>query len=317
MAIPSSMSCYPRPDRSGHPSSELSKRDSLVRRRELANHSVISAGIPKNWTSGLGRSGRWSRPGGSVGRWSRSEGPTAGPGVRPPKAPPGIGLAAARWPDGLVTGPDPTTLTPPRLVGRSRAGPAIRPVERSSRAGGRSVPAADLRRERLRPGRRRSNWADLRRCWAADRTGRAATVLQRERAGSSNLGASPFVARCVPVRCPSRVGRPMRRTGPGRSRPRPISPCRPADRARAGPARATSRGGDGRLGPGAGPGPEKLETKSDPPPARPPAGALETRSDPRPARPAGPTPGRRRAVRRPAETPSGLGRVELGSGRSP
>jgi hypothetical protein len=65
---PLSMSCSPRPDRPGHPSSELSKRDSLVRRRKLANHSVILAGIPKSWSSGRGRSGRGCRPGGSVGR---------------------------------------------------------------------------------------------------------------------------------------------------------------------------------------------------------------------------------------------------------
>jgi hypothetical protein len=53
-----SMECYLRPDRPGCPSSELPKRDSLVRRHWLANCSVIRIGIPRSWSPGLGRSGR-------------------------------------------------------------------------------------------------------------------------------------------------------------------------------------------------------------------------------------------------------------------
>jgi hypothetical protein len=47
---PSCRKCHPGPDRSVCPSSELSKRDSLVRRRGPANDSVMFAGIPKIWS---------------------------------------------------------------------------------------------------------------------------------------------------------------------------------------------------------------------------------------------------------------------------
>ena len=58
---PPSMKCCPGPDRPGYPSTKLTKRDSLVRRRGLANHSVIFAGIPKSWSPILRRAGDGTR----------------------------------------------------------------------------------------------------------------------------------------------------------------------------------------------------------------------------------------------------------------
>jgi hypothetical protein len=72
-----------RPDRPGCPSSELPKRDSLVRRRGLSNHSVFCAGIPKSWSPNPGPSRSVGRPNRRrMGRLRKNAEPGPTPDVR-------------------------------------------------------------------------------------------------------------------------------------------------------------------------------------------------------------------------------------------